>query len=324
MDDAFAGGVCRCQHCGTIMTVPAQLRKGGTAAALAGATAAKTLYRRKSRASAGQTGAGTGLDDLADIVASSGLASGRLRAGAPAGSKSRTSLLLAICGVLIVALVGAVIYLVTRGGGEGAQASQQPLAGLDGGVPGAPSAKSAPAAAGPNFCGVPLAGRTIVYVLDRGDSTRDVFGDLKLATYKSIGSLGVDHRFQVVFWDSGGSVEAYPIAGATFATRDNLDVCKRLLDDIAPHGKTEVGPALKKAFAANPTDIVIATAKGWDLDDTFVNAVETAKQENRSAAKIHTVSVGDPGSNTSLRTVSQRGKGQYKVVSAAELQAFGQ
>ena len=24
IDDAFAGGVCRCQHCGTIQTVPAQ------------------------------------------------------------------------------------------------------------------------------------------------------------------------------------------------------------------------------------------------------------------------------------------------------------
>lgn len=30
MDDAFAGGVCRCQHCGTIQRVPLRSRaKGG-------------------------------------------------------------------------------------------------------------------------------------------------------------------------------------------------------------------------------------------------------------------------------------------------------
>src|SRR4051794_23833066 len=141
MDDAFAGGACRCQHCGTIMTVPAALKKGGTAAALAGATAAKTLYRRKSRASAGPGAPGTGLDDLADIVASSGLASGRLRAGAPAGTRSRTSLLLTICAVLIVTLIAVVVYLVTRG--SGADSAQQPVAGIDGGVPGAPAGRPA-------------------------------------------------------------------------------------------------------------------------------------------------------------------------------------
>src|SRR6185369_17907745 len=28
VDEAFAGGVCRCQHCGTIQTVPSHLKKG--------------------------------------------------------------------------------------------------------------------------------------------------------------------------------------------------------------------------------------------------------------------------------------------------------
>src|SRR3954465_1249324 len=27
IDDAFAGGVCRCQHCGTIQTVPVRLKR---------------------------------------------------------------------------------------------------------------------------------------------------------------------------------------------------------------------------------------------------------------------------------------------------------
>src|SRR6476646_4224012 len=91
IDDAFAGGVCRCRHCGTIQTVPKHLKNangdGEGVAAAAAATeavgsgkAAKTLYQKKrSVADPGGAGSGTGLDDLAGIVASSGLASIRLQ-----------------------------------------------------------------------------------------------------------------------------------------------------------------------------------------------------------------------------------------------------
>src|SRR5688572_13762507 len=71
MDDAFAGGVCRCQYCGTIQTVPSHLKKKGNLPQPAGA---KTLYQ--SHPSSPGPGTGTGLDELADIVASSGLGTG--------------------------------------------------------------------------------------------------------------------------------------------------------------------------------------------------------------------------------------------------------
>src|SRR5438045_4173339 len=44
MDDAFAGGACRCHHCGTIQTVPTRL-KGSAKAPASG----KALYRNKAR-----------------------------------------------------------------------------------------------------------------------------------------------------------------------------------------------------------------------------------------------------------------------------------
>src|SRR5687768_3359452 len=62
MDEAFAGGVCRCQYCGTIQTVPSHLKKPTPAAAVAPAKAVHP-----------GGGSGTGLDDLAEVVASSGL-----------------------------------------------------------------------------------------------------------------------------------------------------------------------------------------------------------------------------------------------------------
>src|SRR5207248_1914654 len=87
IDDAFAGGACRCQHCGTIQTVPTKLK--GSAAGAHVATPGKTLYRNKARGSSG-----TGLDDLADAVLSSGLSSEMLRRHAP----SRARFILAFSG----------------------------------------------------------------------------------------------------------------------------------------------------------------------------------------------------------------------------------
>lgn len=124
IDDAFAGGVCRCQHCGTIQTVPTHLKAGGPAT-----TESKTLYKHRSRA---ESASGTGLHELADIVASSGLARSGLREkpqGAaappqspatppptvPAHSDRSRSLLFAAAGI-IAALIGVIVWLTTRAG----------------------------------------------------------------------------------------------------------------------------------------------------------------------------------------------------------------
>src|SRR3954467_12375140 len=88
IDDAFAGGVCRCQHCGTIQTVPAHM-KGNASAATGGVTSAqpqqqKQLYQNQRRPQQQQQqqtgrGGGTGLDELSEAIASSGLARSGLR-----------------------------------------------------------------------------------------------------------------------------------------------------------------------------------------------------------------------------------------------------
>ena len=57
IDEAFAGGVCRCQHCGTIQTVPGHLKKGDSG------PSGKTLYKNPAR---GDSQVGTGLQNLDD------------------------------------------------------------------------------------------------------------------------------------------------------------------------------------------------------------------------------------------------------------------
>src|SRR3954466_14063903 len=85
IDDAFAGGVCRCKFCGRIQTVPAhKTRAAAPTAAVAAPKSApppKTLFKAPAHAPAAHAPptSGTGLDELAQIVASSGLAGTGLR-----------------------------------------------------------------------------------------------------------------------------------------------------------------------------------------------------------------------------------------------------
>src|SRR3954449_5158278 len=74
MDDAFAGGVCRCQHCGTIQTVPTHAKNNAAYPHTAGKTSNKSLYKGRTGPSfeAGSSSS-SGLDELASAVAGSGL-----------------------------------------------------------------------------------------------------------------------------------------------------------------------------------------------------------------------------------------------------------
>src|SRR5205823_976005 len=130
IDEAFAGGVCRCQFCGTIQTVPKHLSAAAAAAETpvkaAAAGSPKALYQKKPK---GDIGMSSGLDAIAEIVASSGLSgsgltsaySGRrsLAGGGPAvtadpppsppAKNKQLVLILSGAGVLIVLLLGVVI-----------------------------------------------------------------------------------------------------------------------------------------------------------------------------------------------------------------------
>src|SRR3954468_17684813 len=78
IDDAFAGGVCRCKFCGAIQTVPKRFKGGGDGGQEAeAAIGGGDPYRRGGTAI--DAPSGTGLDDLAGIVASSGLSGAHLR-----------------------------------------------------------------------------------------------------------------------------------------------------------------------------------------------------------------------------------------------------
>lgn len=301
MDDAFAGAVCRCQYCGTIQTVPAQLGASSTSHQ----KGVKTLYQKKTPAGgAPATGQSSGLDELAQTVGSgSGLGrvsapekpvNAQQAASAPAEEKARwgAPVLPILIGVGLLLLIGsgvAVFFFARSHGG--------------------------PEVGGPHFAGVTLNAESIVYLLDNGNSNDTLFDPLKAACYKSLDSLGSDRRFQVMLWDNKVDTTAYPSDGMHSATGTEIAACRKAMADTVATGNSHLSGPLKKAVAEHPDAIVIATAK-WDLDREDRDALAEAQG---AGIKLYTFGLGAAPESGDLKLAASASGGQFKHLSAGDL-----
>ena len=110
IDDAFAGGVCRCQHCGTIQTVPASLKNSPNASG----TGSRTLYQRKAQATAAEAGIAVAESTTTppSTAADTPAAETRARASAPESTPDRTARKLPTAPLVIAAAIIVVIALI--------------------------------------------------------------------------------------------------------------------------------------------------------------------------------------------------------------------
>jgi hypothetical protein len=321
IDDAFAGGVCRCQHCGAIQTVPAHLRGApAKVGAAAGATAAtvgpgakkrsgRTLYRKSHRLEDGMPS--SGLDQIAQAVASSGLSSGLHHQAAAAGKRSRAQTAMLVGGVVAGALlfIVAIIWFAMRG----SVATTVEAAA-------SPRTQVAPPVVSPAFCGQPIAERSVVYVLDRGSATGELFSYLKEVSLKSAQTLGEERKFQIIFWNNGTTDDLFPRSGPTFATAQNVDAARQALDAIYAHGQSDVTSALTAAVSANPDAIFLATGKGSQLSDDFVRQV--LKIRGSRSIRINTIDVGAAEATSSLKAIADQTGGKALALGEGDLKKF--
>jgi hypothetical protein len=367
MDDAFAGGVCRCQHCGTIQTVPSHA-KNAAFPQPAGKTSSKSLYKGRTTASLDSaTSSSSGLDELASAVASSGLASelsskptprigtdrtpGTRQGSGSTSSSSRGNgsrgqtlayqtppggakknnlvLILAISGGAAVVLIIVLLVVLLGRSSSPTTAFTPSVGGGSSGTSGgnvaslATSGGEAGAASGPRFCDLPLTGQRVVYVLDRGDASKQLFDPLKSAAYKSIETLGPDREFAIIFWkrstDSGLEDVSFPNKGTVRATTGELDACRKKFEDLTASGATEIDDAINAAMARKPDEIVIATPKGYLLEENVLAAVERAR--GTSPVKIHTIGLGSGGSSNVLKAIAEKAGGTYREIPEKDLRA---
>jgi len=310
IDDAFAGGVCRCQFCGTIQTVVA---RAGAPQAAGTAKGPKTLFENKAR-TAGGVGSGSGLEDLADVLHSSGLddAAHRKPPSAPPPPQKNLIPLLGISAAVIIVLLAIVLMLVFRGSGNSASAVTNNL-------PAAPIAQTPPPAnVPPSFCGIPIDQPVVVYLIDNGSSSADVLDTVKTVLFKSIESLGPDRRFQIVFWNP--DTDPYPSTQTAFAVKDNIDVAKKKLDDVTAAGATDPMAGLKTALGDEPGQIILVTAKAGDLDDSLVGKIVLLR--GGSSARIDCVAINGVPDDKVLKKVAQQSGGKFLPISDAQLRTF--
>jgi hypothetical protein len=342
IDEAFAGGVCRCQYCGTIQTVPKHLKADAAAPVPSGKPAgngdssSKVVHKKKPRIAGADLGLSSGLDAIADAVASSGLSGSGLSsnyglgrreplvepsAPSPAANNKLLPLLIG-SGVLIVLLVGVVIGLLMKGNsGSGGM----PDGGTgSGNEPTVPTPAISPAdgrVTGPAMLGLPLNESSIIFLLDHGSAMRgDTFDFEKLATLKAIESLRPEQRFQVIFWkvDRDKDPVTYPKTLIPASNREEIKKCAAAMDEVVTYGASEAKPALEKAFAAKPAAIVLATAK--QMDETLLKAVIDARKSNTT--RVHCLSLGEKGNNKVMQDIASKTGGIFKLVKPEELQAL--
>jgi hypothetical protein len=323
IDDAFAGGVCRCQYCGTIQTVPAKSKASASPMATpkpVAANAQKALFQNQSRVrQAAASAPGTGLDDIASAVASSGLSDsgltnsrlGTAKADAKArATKPKSPLLLILIGsgVLIVLLLVVLIVVLASGHGSS----------KGGGSDGTADTGNTGTASGSNFCGIPLHMGSVIFVLDRGNSLSNDFDTLKAVTFNTLDQLGPARKFQVILWDNDSGPAEYPAGQMKDATNGATSEARRYFQDTIATGRSHLSGALKEAASRGPQEIVIATGKGaFELDDEDVAVLRSliGKNIRVDAIQIQT----SPSPIPELQEVSRATGGQFRVVSPSDL-----
>jgi len=353
IDDAFAGAVCRCQFCGTIQTVPKHLKKSMDEAIPAkmgvgkgGVEQARSAVKNKAQ---GDVGLSSGLDAIADAVASSGLSGSGLRSNYLGRSKltavpgsemlapdknNNMMWILVGSGIVIIILLGVLIGLLMKGKGSDDAAGQatqgRVAAGGDAQVdgPGAPRLNAGepngvtavlPKVVGPSFLGVKLNEPTVIFVLDRGSATHESFDNMKMACLNAIDSFRPDQKYQIIFWqlDQENEVVVIPALPARADNKAELKKTANAVDEITSFGQSDPKPAMEKAFAAQPTAVVIASGKL--LDEGFARMVLDARGGNNT--RVYCFSLAERSSGQYMSEVASQTGGIFKFVTRAELQS---
>jgi hypothetical protein len=259
------------------------------------------------------------LDELAQVVASSGLQSSRLRggrssnevsgpanfgAGIDSGVSLRVKLLVGagVLGAIVCVVVGVWLAIApgsTGGGGETATAA--------GGL------------------GVPATAGSVVFLLDRGGASGEALSAIKAATVAAIESLGDRRRFAVLFWSNGQREAGYPGGSLAVASPEAVAAARAMMDDVLAFGQSDVARSFEQALLLEPDALVVISAKGFDLDEGWADGLIKARQVAGvgggagSKVVVHTVSVGTVARSAGLRKLAEATGGSYRELTPQQV-----
>lgn len=327
VDDGFAGGVCRCSGCGTIQTVPAE------ATQMVGATSGKVIFEKPGRM-------GSNLDELGQIVSSSGLVGSGLVSGhrhAPPPPKNRILKPAAVGGAIALLLATGVLIGLSMRGSTGVVQPDSPSS-VEGHSKSSASktvqskseetrktkstaksksndstarGESKRASGAHSISDLDLSeSKVVIFLFDRGESTRPFIDDLRKSALDVAGKLGAERKFQIIYWTANSDTPLAPEVPET-PSDSTIEQTRSELANIEIPRSTDIEPALEIALEGSPTDIIIASAKGWQLDEDFVKfVVESTKPKS---IRVHTIAFSTGPESEALKQIASETNGQFVV-----------
>jgi len=154
----------------------------------------------------------------------------------------------------------------------------------------------------------------IVYVVDRSGSMTDSIDYVKFELKRSIGELGEDSEFHVIFYSSGPPVEM-PTRRLVPATERNKELAFQFIDGIIAQGETDPSKALDRAFAVGPELVYLLT--DGEFDKAIVDRVDRLNVGD--SVTVHTIGFLYRTGENVLKEIAKNNSGNYKFVSEADL-----
>ena len=290
IDDAFAGGVCRCPYCTALNFVPDE-----GAPTEEGARPESPTQRP------------TTPEELQAVAETRG------QKHIPVANRVKLQgiVTLVLLGVLVLMIGAGVVLFVTgmrNGNGRNGPAPNGPPR------PGGWGPTVDPFQAAQGVKGSWVAGNVtmqspIIYVVDGGDSMKEAFNFAEAIVRTSILSLGGTDEFNIVLVKDISEKDMF--LGEQYRSGPNERAAKKMMGHFGCRGATNLSRALKAALAKKPKTIVLFTAKMPDPQDDPV--VETAKKAKEQGVKIVAVALGDrPGVEETMKEVAKASDAQMR------------
>lgn len=263
IDAGFMGSVCRCSHCGKMISVSAKKKTS----ILNGTRPERPVEPADPNADVNPSAAQRSTRKFkaeapparATLVAS---ASRR-----PSGPRHRVALVtgvIAVIGIVLTAITAYTLFISKRAGGNeniGAREAHQRALGFD------PS-ENPFLSEHPTFLGVPLEAKAVILV-DASKTRRGWFNNVKKSIWVSA-EKGGNQSLQVVF---GTETESRAFPGKPQSLAGMIPQLRAFLETVMAEGVAEWRPAFERALATYPSQIVMVTEQGLFPDQ--VSEMET-------------------------------------------------
>jgi len=291
VDEAFAGSLCRCIHCGALSEVPAA--QGRDSAARPARPASPGLSVRPTAPPPEPTSAAREVEQASD---------GRLIAPTVAVAEAKfrgmLALLFLAAGVLLIAAAVWALIVVMN------PPTVTP-------PPETPPPELVSAKDRPHCFGVTLTRDRIVYCVDCGSGMGRFYDYLVSAMPYSINSLKPDQQAGAVIWAEGSPRTLDPQP----ADASGKKALKEFLAAQAPSGATDPKTAIEAALAMKPGIVMVISPKEI-IDDAVINAL--ADKARQAGVVIHTFAI--EYDSEPLKALAEKTDGEYKLITIVNLE----